>query len=208
MLNSEDTNHERFEELCALAASAQISEPEFVALKVHLQGWLDCRSAYADFIDLFHNKLPLADPEVVDSSTRPGFFSEYPSYRERFLARARRQGLAVLNGPTERNLWRRFTIWTRPGFSHAQIAATLVMAASLLQVGLIAYNLHQSDLRYMNLAADKAAMSTSSGQQRVESPESPTIRVSPESNSATPAPIATDPTHATALQRTIEAENE
>src|SRR5262245_65539602 len=136
MLNSKGSNHEHFEELCALAASAQISEPEFVELQDHLQGCVDCRSAYADFIDLFHNKLPLADPEVVDSSTRPGFFSEYPSYRERFLARARRQGLSVLNGPPERKLWRRFTIWARPGFSHAHVA-TLAVAALLVTIGLL-----------------------------------------------------------------------
>src|SRR5262245_30774777 len=205
MLNSKGSNHEHFEELCALAASAQISEPEFVELQDHLQGCVDCRSAYADFIDLFHNKLPLADPEVVDSSTRTGFFSEYPSYRERFLARARRQGVAVLSG-TQQKLWHRFTIWRRPGFGYAQVA-TLAVAALLVAVGLLAYNLHQSDLRYMKLAADKTAMSTT-GQRGVESPTSPTIRVSPERNSATPPPIATDPTQVTALQRRIEAENE
>jgi archaellum component FlaC len=207
MLNHEASNHEHFEELCALAASAQISEPEFVELQDHLEGCVDCRSAYADFIDLFHNKLPLADPEVVDSSTRTGFFSEYPSYRERFLARARRQGLAVLNSPTQQKPRRRFTIWTRPGFGYAQLA-TLAVAALLVAVGLLAYNLHQSDLRYMKLAADKAAMSKSSAQQGVESPTSPKINVSPESNSASPAPTATDPTQATALRRRIEAESE
>jgi hypothetical protein len=206
MLNHEASNHEHFEELCALAASAQISEPEFEELQDHLQGCVDCRSAYADFIDLFHNKLPLADPEVVDSSTRQGFFSEYPSYRERFLARARRQGLAVLNSPMQQKPRRRFTIWTRPGFGYAQLA-TLAVAALLVVVGLLAYNLHQSDLRYMKLAADKAAMSKSSGQQGVESPTSPKINVSPESNSASPAPPAIDPTQATALRR-IEAESE
>jgi hypothetical protein len=211
MLNHEASNHEHFEELCALAASAQISEPEFVELQDHLQECVDCRSAYADFIDLFRNKLPLADPEVVDSSTRTGFFSEYPSYRERFLARARRQGLAILNSPTQQKPRRRFTIWTRPGFGYVQVA-TLAVAALLLAVGLLAYNLHQSDLRYIKLAADKATMSQSSGQpanlEGVESPASQTTNVSRESSSASPAPTATDPTQATALRRRIETENE
>src|SRR5262245_33988474 len=162
MLNHEASNHEYFEELCSLAASAQISEPEFVELQDHLQECVDCRSAYADFIDLFHNKLPLAGPEVVAPSTRSHFFSEFPSSRERFLARARRQGLAVLNGPKRQKLWRRFTIWTRPGFGYAQVA-TLAVAALLVVVGLLAYNLHQSGLQYRKLAADSAAMSKSSG---------------------------------------------
>src|SRR5262245_39855768 len=133
MLNHESSNHEHFEELCAISASAQISEPEFVELQDHLQGCVDCRSAYADFMDLFHNKLPLVDPEVVDSSTRQGFFSEFPSYRERFLARARRQGLAVLNGPAQQKLWRGFAVWTRVGFGYAQVA-TLAAAALLVAV--------------------------------------------------------------------------
>jgi archaellum component FlaC len=211
MLNHKGSDHEHFEELCALAAGAQISEPEFVELQDHLQGCVDCRSVYADFMDLSHNKLPLADPEVVDSSTRPGFFSEYPSFRERFLARARRQGLAVLNGPAQRKPWRRFTIWPWPGFGYTQVA-TLAAAALLVVAGVLAYNLHQSDQRYMKLAADKAAMSQASGQpanvKGVESPASPTTGGSRDSSSANPAPIATDPAQATALRRTIQAENE
>jgi hypothetical protein len=211
MLNHKGPDHERFEELCALAASAQISEPDFVELQQHLQGCLDCRSVYADFIDLFHSKLPLADPEVVDSSTRPGFFSD-SSYRERFLARARRQGLTVLNGPTQQKRWRRFTIWTRPGFGYAQIATLAAAAALLVAVGLLAFNLHQSELRYTELAADKAAISKSSGPpanvKNVERPASPAANVPPDRSSASPAPGATDPTRATALRRAVEAEKE
>jgi hypothetical protein len=57
-------NHsEHFEELCALAAGGQISEPEFEELQDHMRDCDRCRSAYADFIDLVHNKLPLVDLE-------------------------------------------------------------------------------------------------------------------------------------------------
>src|SRR5215471_16100348 len=64
-------NHEYFEELCALAAGGQISEPEFVELQDHMQDCARCQSAYADFIDLLHNKLPLVDLERK-SWFRPG----------------------------------------------------------------------------------------------------------------------------------------
>ena len=74
MLNHERSHPEYFEELCALAASGQISEGAFVELQDHLQQCADCRSAYADFIDLLHNKLPLVDPELMGSSKRAGFF--------------------------------------------------------------------------------------------------------------------------------------
>src|SRR5215471_15205718 len=64
-------NHEYFEELCALAAGGQISEPEFVKLQDHMRDCARCQSAYADFVDLVHNKLPLVDLERK-SSWRPG----------------------------------------------------------------------------------------------------------------------------------------
>src|SRR4029079_12828329 len=95
MLNHEGSHHEHFEELCALSASGQITELEFVELRDHLQQCGYCRSAYADFTDLLHDKLPLAHPDVAGSSTLPGLFSETSSYRERFLARARKEGVAV-----------------------------------------------------------------------------------------------------------------
>jgi hypothetical protein len=53
MLN-EGSHPEHFEELCALAASGQISEGEFVEIQDHLQTCAHCRSVYADFIDLLH----------------------------------------------------------------------------------------------------------------------------------------------------------
>ena len=95
MLNYETSPHQHFEELCALAASGQISDPEFVELQDHLQQCAHCRSTYSDFIDLLHDKLPLADPEVLRSSKLSSFFSEDSSYRERFLARARKEGLNI-----------------------------------------------------------------------------------------------------------------
>src|SRR5437763_1647748 len=100
MLNHEGSRHEYFEELCGLAASGQISEPDFVELQDHLQQCAYCQSAYTDFIDLLHDKLPLADPEVAGSSKLAGFFSENSSYRERFLARARKEGVAVSAEPS------------------------------------------------------------------------------------------------------------
>src|SRR5215475_11065314 len=95
MLNHERSHSEYFEELCALAAGGQISEPEFVELQDHLQDCAQCRFAYADFTDLLHDKLPLADPELTGSSRLASIFSKHSSYRERFLVRARKEGIAV-----------------------------------------------------------------------------------------------------------------
>src|SRR5215831_1624468 len=99
MLNYDASPHQHFEELCALAASGQISEPEFVELQDHLQQCAHCRSTYSDFIDLLHDKLPLADPEVLGTSKLPDLFSEDSSYRERFFARARKEGVNLSQQP-------------------------------------------------------------------------------------------------------------
>src|SRR5262245_54182312 len=93
-MSNEACRREYFEELCALAASGEISETEFAELQDHMRSCDHCRAALADFVDFLHNKLPLADPEVIAPSKLSGYFSKDSSYRERFLARARKQGLA------------------------------------------------------------------------------------------------------------------
>src|SRR5437867_10831935 len=99
MLNHEGSHHEYFEELCALAASGQISEPEFVELQDHLQQCRECRSVYADFTELLHSKLPLAYPELTRTSQRGPISPQQSSYRDRFLAQARKRGLPVPSEP-------------------------------------------------------------------------------------------------------------
>src|SRR6516162_5503047 len=126
MLNPEKSHPEYFEELCALAASGQISEPEFVELQDHLQQCAQCQSTHNDFIDLLHDKLPLADPEVVGSSKVSGFFSEDSSYRERFIARARKEGLNISQQPLRSSVRNKFRPWFWPRLVNARLAALAV----------------------------------------------------------------------------------
>jgi len=162
MLNHEGSHPEYFEELCALAASGQISEAEFVELQDHLQQCARCGSIYADFIDLLHNKLPLADPGLTSSSKLPGFFSENSSYRERFLARARKEGLAVSQEPLREMVTSKLIRWF--GLGSAQLT-TLAGAVLLVAVALLGYSLHQSNARYRRLAAEQAALRKQLSQQ-------------------------------------------
>src|SRR5579864_9142452 len=173
-------NHEYFEELCALAASGQISEPEFVELQEHMRDCACCLSAYADFIDLVHNKLPLVNSERIACSRLAGFFFKRSSYRERFLARARKQGLVVLQP---------LGIGLRP-IGYAQIA-TVAMALLLVTVGFLGYGLRRSNARYTTLAAD-AAMSQRVSQQgsRERSPAQEAEPVSPPLLETAPLPGA------------------
>jgi len=122
MLNHEGSHSEYFQELCALAAGGQISEPQFVELQDHLQDCAHCRSAYADFTDLLHNKLPLADPELTGSSGLASIFFKNSSYRERFLARARKEGIAVSQGSWRGALRNRLGVGL-PGLAYARLLA-------------------------------------------------------------------------------------
>jgi hypothetical protein len=171
MLNHEGSHSEYYQELCALAAGGQISEPEFVELRDHLQDCAQCRSAYADFTDLLHDKLPLADPELTGSSRLASIFSKNSSYRERFLARARKEGIAVSQAS-----------W-RGALSYAQLLAA-AMAVLLVTVGVLGYRLRQSTNRYTALAADMASLNQRFSQHA--SPVPPTMPSSPETAPAPP----------------------
>ena len=157
MLNHEGSHHEYFEELCALAASGQISEAEFVELQDHLQQCADCGSTYDDFIHLLHDKLPLAHPDVAGSSTLPGFFSENSSYRERFLARARKEGVAVSLEPRRDSARSKWRFWFCARLATAPLAA-LAVAVLLVAVGFLGYSLYESNMRYRRLASDRAEL--------------------------------------------------
>lgn len=157
MLNHEGPHSEYFEELCALAAGGQISEPELATLRDHLQQCAQCRSTYADFVDLVHHGLPLADPELGGSLRLADFPSKHSSYRERFLARARRQGVTVPQAAPRDSFLSRLAIWLWPvGYAKA---ATAAIGLLLLAVGILGYSLRRSDARSKALAAELAAIS-------------------------------------------------
>ena len=158
MLNHEGSHHEYFEELCALAASGQISEPEFVELQDHLQQCKECQSAYADFTDLLHDKLPLVDPELERFSKLPGFFSESRSYRERFLTRVRKEGILRSHEVAPETVRTNRRRWFWPALPYQRLA-TLALATLLVAVGVLSYSLLQTNARYRKLAEAHAALS-------------------------------------------------
>jgi hypothetical protein len=182
MLNHEGSHSEYFQELCALAAGGQISEPEFVELQDHLQDCAQCQSAYADFTDLLHDKLPLADPELTGPSRLASIFSKNSSHRERFLARARKQGIAVSQVSWRDALRNRYSL---PGLGYAQLLAP-AMALLLVAVGVLGYSLRQSNRRYAALAADMASLNQRFSLQASAGPS--TMPLSPET--APKPPIA------------------
>jgi hypothetical protein len=192
MSNLDGSHSEYFEELCALAASGQVSEQEFVELKDHMQQCAHCRSALVDFTDLLHHKLPLADPEPMNSSKLTGLFSENSSYRERFLTRARKQGLAVSDKPLGDTARSRLRIWFLPGPAYAHVAIWAI-ALLLVIVGILGYSLRQSNAHYRTLSSDLAAMSRQIIQQRGSGRSSESVPALDQAPTSLPvAPSKTD----------------
>ena len=201
MLNRDGSHHQHFEELCALAAGGQISEPEFIELQGHLQQCAHCRSTYSDFIDLLHDKLPLADPEVVGPSRLSGFFSEDSSYRERFLARARKEGLNISRQPLRDTVRNKLQPWFWPRSVNARLA-TLAVAMLFAAVGLLGYDLYKSNARYRKLASDQAELSKQLSRQ------SGHLGSVHEENNAADLPHNTVPTTNTSLHADTATEVE
>ena len=91
MFKPKNLNHEKFEELCALAAIGQISADEFSELKKHLNHCPSCRSTQQDFLEIIHEHLPLiATDEVQAKSSKVAFHDS--SYKQRFLQRILQEG--------------------------------------------------------------------------------------------------------------------
>jgi hypothetical protein len=81
--------HEYFEELCAVAAIGQLSEGEMTTLAEHLKTCYQCRRTAGEFAFLL-NQLPIEEGSA-DERKMADVLSQ--SHRERFLARARSEGV-------------------------------------------------------------------------------------------------------------------
>src|SRR3954453_1572609 len=81
--------HDHFEELCAVAAIGQLSEGELTELAEHLKSCFTCRRTAGEFVFLL-NRLPIEEGDAEEGNMADVLSS---SHRERFLARARREGV-------------------------------------------------------------------------------------------------------------------
>ena len=92
-MNPREFGHERFEELCALAALGQISAEEFRDLRVHLETCATCRLRQADFTEILHEHLPLLAPTDASMPGSRNVAFHDASYKQRFIRRAQKEGL-------------------------------------------------------------------------------------------------------------------
>jgi hypothetical protein len=87
------SDHSHYEELAALAAGGHLSDQELTDFQRHSETCAECKNSVAEFRELVHFGLPLAQSPVRRSlnmiTSRPD-----PGARERFIRRASLEGIA------------------------------------------------------------------------------------------------------------------
>src|SRR5262249_59138720 len=80
------SNHERYRELSALAATGQLSSSEQMELDELLRDCIDCRGIYGEYVRVIHHHLPKAAAirwRIKSATSLPVVDAEV---RDRFLA--------------------------------------------------------------------------------------------------------------------------
>jgi hypothetical protein len=157
--------HETFEELCALAATGELSPEDETRLADHLQECESCRTACADFSAILR-ELPEHGAKLADKSLLREL--EEGGLRDRFLGHARAGGVRFSSAAVESHgaLPADFThVWRGSGFSvYQRIAASVV---AIVAVGLAGYRVaHRNDRR----TADQSATVLQSNQTAAAQP--------------------------------------
>jgi hypothetical protein len=109
------SEHEHYEELCAMLATGQITDDELKVLRIHLTSCTECARLAASFSRM--------GGEIVSERASRSTDEEMRGVRSRFLARARELGIEL---PTQRG---KQTGWTS---RHTLVPLVLAVAAVLL----------------------------------------------------------------------------
>ena len=84
------SDHESFEQLCALATTGDLDTEEFRRLREHLLECASCRASYDDFQAIVERGFP-----ALESPARTRWLLPKFGFKKRFNARARKEGIAL-----------------------------------------------------------------------------------------------------------------
>jgi hypothetical protein len=133
------SDHERLEQLCALAVTGDLELEEFRKLGEHLYECAQCRASYQDFRAIMERGLPTLKPPGPMRWRLRRF-----GMKKRFLERARKEGIAIEeSGPRNRTSMR-------------LLAAAVVTGLALIVFGSYAWHVHQIDHHRYAVAAEQA----------------------------------------------------
>jgi predicted nucleic acid-binding Zn-ribbon protein len=152
------SRHDRFEEICALAALGEASAEELTELQAHLDVCPACRREYSEYRELVHNRLPLAAVLPEPKHKLSISFLGEDGVRGRFFADARRRGFRF-SEEVERGIHP----WRGWGGSHTSLLVGLFLIAALTVLG---YQLRESAARRTSDKAELAALSAQNAEIR------------------------------------------
>jgi hypothetical protein len=128
--------HERYEELCALAGGGLLEGRDFADFEAHMKECSECRSDYQELSNLVTRELPQSQggfrQKLAELKAKP-----LPYSRQRFLRRARAEGVVfsrAVETPAQSSLW-----YLRPVAVSAAVAALVLLA-----VGVAAYRFRET----------------------------------------------------------------
>jgi hypothetical protein len=152
------SRHDRFEEICALAALGEVSAEELTELEAHLDVCPACRREYSEYRELVHNRLPLAAVLPEPKHKLSISFLGEDGVRGRFFAEAHRRGFCF-SEKAERggHPWRGW------GGIHTSLLVGLFLIAAVAVLG---YQLLESAAQRTSNKAELAALSAQNAELR------------------------------------------
>ena len=153
--------HEQFEEMCALAALGELSQEARDELKRHLHECNSCRASMEQFSAVLNELPAVADESALP---RPKLLRQDEGYRERFLERARNEGIAF-SAQVDEHVEEHRSTWSWPRL-HVSWPA-LTAAAMAVAVLSVAFQIHSAMHRNHDENGGRIAAALSST-QRVE----------------------------------------
>jgi predicted nucleic acid-binding Zn-ribbon protein len=148
------SRHDRFEEICALAALGAVSAEELTELQAHLDVCPACRREYSEYRELVHNRLPLAAALPKPKHKLSISFLGEDGVRGRFFAEARRRGFRF-----SEDVERGIHPWRGWGGSRTSLLVGLFLIAAMAALG---YHLREQSRR--ERTSDKAELAALSAQ--------------------------------------------
>jgi hypothetical protein len=152
------SRHDRFEEICALAALGAVSAEELTELEAHLDVCPACRREYSEYRELVHNRLPLAAALPEPKYKLSISFLGEDGVRGRFFAEARRRGFRFSD-----EVEREIHPWRGWGGRHTSLLMGFLLIAA---VSVLGYQSRESAARRTSEKAELAALGAQNAELR------------------------------------------
>lgn len=153
---NEALKHERYEELCALAALGQIPAEDFAELSNHIGGCGACQTAYASFSQVLHAQFSQGEMQQTSTKKLPDFFLRRNKHLKLFLSRAKELGFQFSEeAEPQRPFWGKLAGVSLPSVPY-KYASVVIIIALILMVGVLGHRWQESAVANATKSAELA----------------------------------------------------